>query len=485
MKPALSTSNDEFRVLLNQLVRLRLFRNTNRELGEYIGYNLQSNNSIKNISAFTARCIFHELNREIEQQLEGGLDLEIMLKAYKAASKFYDEHLKGRKKILQKENLFILLKRYYVGDYQIPEEKLFLKKTLSEIDKKDIRFPYLLLLALEILPLYTSKKGDVNDISGDFNKLFSFIKEFIQHEERLFNLPVLNQFEKEVRSGKIYCNRLYLIYVTLVSLETYRGFMNPEKLYAMVNGSKEDIIAFDLDNSFWVEPEMLFAPAVFWEFVRLNGNMYFLYCYSINTEKKLIYYTRHDAIFFRDERNGLVMQIDHPEKIFSLLGKDKILNYKLNVFACEIDTSPTPDIIRLQPLMNNDFNFPHQKFIRLKDEGKTKQLRKCLEKGIYEIKNKFPDTEYFFQNTTPSAITKEYIYFKKETESGNENKIYYRVPKNLNDGLPYITINDSMGILELKGRKYIAFDPLYLYIEVTDDICCAENEVDIVSEIVI
>ncbi len=477
MQSVSPTSNEKYNELLNQVVRLRLFRNTNRELGEYIGYNLQSNNSIKNISPFTARCIFHELGRETQLQLEDEFDLEFILESYKVASKFYDKYFKGKKKIHQKENLVILLKYYYINDYQIPEEKLFLKEIVSEIFKKSIHVPILLLLILDIIPLYTSKKGDAKNLLGDFNTIFSFIKEFIQHDESLYYLPILSRFEKEARS--IYCNRLYLIYVTLMSFETYRGFKNPTDLYAMMNKARENVIVFDLDNYFWVAPKTLSVPAVFWRFVCTETNDYLLFQYSISTEKKSICYTRYEVTFMKDERDGVILNVDHPEKIFNLLGKDKMLNFKLQLFACDIDTSPYPNVIKLQSLMNNDFNFPQQEFVRLQDKEITKQLSDCFEDGTYKIINNFPDTEYLFQNTVPAAITREYIYFKKE------NNMYYQVPKTLNNGLPSITINDLIGILDFNKCRYIVFDPLHLYIEVTNDECCAKNGVEIVTEIVI
>ena len=103
-------------ILLNQVVRLRLFRNTNKELSEYIGYNLLSNNSIRKISPFTAKCIFRELCRETQKQTKQIMTLEEVLEQYRLASAFFEKYIKGRKRLLQTENIYVLLRYCYIDD---------------------------------------------------------------------------------------------------------------------------------------------------------------------------------------------------------------------------------------------------------------------------------------------------------------------------------------------------------------------------------
>ena len=57
--------NIQLRNRLNDLCLLRLFRNTKKEFGEYIEYNLTTNNSILKIKPFTARCLYRELSSQI------------------------------------------------------------------------------------------------------------------------------------------------------------------------------------------------------------------------------------------------------------------------------------------------------------------------------------------------------------------------------------------------------------------------------------
>ena len=69
--------------------------------------------------------------------------------------------------------------------------------------------------------------------------------------------------------------------------------------------------------------------------------------------------------------------------------------------------------------------------------------------------------EYSFQ-TSIYAITQEHLYIA----SRNEGE-YYKVPRDAFDGLEQITLNDVVGIMEMNGATYLAFDELMIYIPAT------------------
>lgn len=480
---AFTKSDDELRELLNRTVRLRLFRNTNDELGKYIEYNLKSNNSIKNIPAFTARCIFRELSRETYEQLDEALDLEDILDWYKNASEFYVQYIKGRKKVLQKENIYVLLKYAYIDDYQLPDDKQFLKDIAVNQYGRGIDMSILLLLMLEILPLYTSKKGDVEDIMTDFRKVCSFLHRFIECDELLYRLPVLNRLEK-LTCERNTCNRAFLIYVTFTVLETYSCFSNSQNLYAANMELARNRVLLDVGDCFWVEPEMLSAPAVFWKFEQVATDDYFLYRYAVNVEKRQILYARYEAVFLRNNKQYLTMHVEHPDSTMAFLQRQQIFKDNIYLFACELDDPDTPVVIELWSILDVNIKFPSEKFIRLQDERIIEQLQKYIDGDKFQLINQYPHAEYNLW-ITPVAITNEYIYFSTKVNPEPDVRAYYRVPKLLNDGLAFITSNDKVGILEQNGRKYLAFVFLILYLDVTDEEACEKNGVDIVSEIVL
>ena len=84
----------QLRNRLNDLCQLRLFRNTKKEFGEYIEYNLTTNNSIQRIKPFTARCLYRELEKQILQDTYNELDINETLETYKEASEFYIHEIK-------------------------------------------------------------------------------------------------------------------------------------------------------------------------------------------------------------------------------------------------------------------------------------------------------------------------------------------------------------------------------------------------------
>ena len=58
---------------------------------------------------------------------------------------------------------------------------------------------------------------------------------------------------------------------------------------------------------------------------------------------------------------------------------------------------------------------------------------------------------------------------------------YYRVPKEINEGLKKITINDFVGILTIQEKKYIGFSPISLFLDVTNDEAIKESKVELVE----
>ncbi|WP_163218677.1 hypothetical protein [Bacteroides sp. 224] len=484
MKKESSKTNIELRELLNQTVRLRLFCNTNDELGQYIGYNLTSNNSINTIQPFAARCIFRELNRETYELLDETLDLEDILDWYKTASEFYCRYIRGRDKVLQKENIHVLLKCAYIKDYQLPDNKRFLRDIANRMPNRGGDVPVLILLMLGVLPLYTSKRGDVKNIMADFKEMYVFLRDFIECDEALYRLPVLDRFEKAVRE-RIRCNRAYLIYVASTVLETYRSFSNSSNLYELNAEVAKSKVLFDLGDCFWVEPTMLSAPTVFWRFEQVATDDYFLYRYVVNTEKKQTLYVRYEAVFSDDNKQGLTLFVEHPDSTTAFLKRQHLFKDSTFLFACELDDWDAPTVIELQSILDVNRTFPAQKIIRLQDEDMAAQLQKCIDGETFKLINQYPESEYDLW-IVPVAITSEYIYFCTETNFDPEGQnSYYRVPKSLNEGLLFITSNDRVGILEHNGRKYLGFVNLILYFDVTDKEACQNYGIEVVRKIVI
>lgn len=476
----ISESDQTLQDQLNHVVLLRLFCNTNQELSKYIGYKLSSNNSIKRVSPFMARGIFRELCWKTQEQLPDSLALEELLVEYEKTSSFFKEHIKENSSLLQEDSICELLKYVYIADYQLPAEKKDLHKPGAEIIEQNLHMPILLLLMLKILPSYTSRKGDVKDPVGDFHRVYQFLRRFIAANSMFDELPVLERFEKQVSDGT-YCNRLFLIYVTSIALNTFSCYMNPQELYALNASVNEVRIMLNVDEAIWVEPEMLSTPSVFWRFERLATNDYFLYRYALNTEKKELVYIRYEVSFINDSREQLTLFVDTPASILPIIENKTFPDDVWAIFACKLDSWEMPHSIELRSLLPNGANFPAKKLIRLTEKNKEEQLMRCLD-GAYAIKNKFPELDYTLL-LYPLAITRDCIYIKDEERSEDDAPVYYCIPKALNEGLEDITVKDAVGVLTINGRKYINFVPLMLCLEVTDEAKCQESGVLITIEI--
>ncbi|WP_163213979.1 hypothetical protein [Bacteroides sp. 519] len=465
---------------LKKTVHLRLFRNTNQEMGEYIGYKLNSNNSLNNIPPFTARCIFRELCRETQKQIAPDLDLEECLAEYEKASNCYERYMKGRERMHQEENIHELLKYAYLDDYKLPAKKAFLQKVGSAIWEQEIYMPILLLLILKVLPVYTSKKGDVKDAVNDFRCVYLFLKRFTMQSSVFEELPILERFDKQVREN-IYCSRLYLIYITAVTLNTFSNYANPQELYSLNTSVNNNKIILDVDDAIWVEPGMLSTPSVFMKFEYLNTNDYFLYRYVVNIEKKELVYVRYEATFLNDNLEELILFVNTFNSIIPIIEGKPFPDNSLIFFACSIDNWKFPQTMELHPLSFNKTDFTVKKLIRLTEEDKIAQITKCFEGG-YTIRNKYPESDYTLM-LYPLAITWDSIYIKDEAESTDQEPVYYCIPKSLNCGLEDITTKDAVGILTTNGRKYIEVVPLLLFLDITDETMCKKNGVLLTNKI--
>ena len=116
--------NIQLRNRLNDLCLLRLFRNTKKEFGEYIEYNLTSNNSILKIKPFTARCLYRELSSQIFSDTYSTFEIDKELEEYQKASDIYLNKIKKKRIDLQEPQLlYSFLRYYYTDSLQEPDYK--------------------------------------------------------------------------------------------------------------------------------------------------------------------------------------------------------------------------------------------------------------------------------------------------------------------------------------------------------------------------
>ncbi|MDH8702757.1 hypothetical protein M2138_002128, partial [Dysgonomonadaceae bacterium PH5-43] len=372
----------ELRDLLNQTARLRLFRNKSSELGEYIGYNLNANNSINRIPPFTARCLFRELSRNVQEEISTDMDLEYILYQYKKASLFYSNHFNGKNQQANIAKIKLILQQAFVYNSDIETNNKTLA-LLTEVKDKEIDIPILLLLVLKILPSYTSAKGDVKDSLADAEKLLSFLRDFFKSSnDVIIDLPLLQRFEKEIQKCE-YCSRLYLINIAEEALAIFGAYSNPQERYII--STSVEMISPDVADAIWVESDKLSAPGEFWVFKSLAYNCFYLYRYTIKAGDKKVSFTRYEAFFSDNELLTLI----HPTKIPSIIAK-QISEGMHSLFNCEMDNSTKPNRLELDSLFANNSSFRKKTLVRLSKNDMLKYYEDILSSDLYEKVDEFP-----------------------------------------------------------------------------------------------
>ena len=108
---------------LNSILRLRLFFSTEKELSDFIGYNLKGNHfsRFKTFQCDAYFSKFSELYRTYTQKEE---NLECLLYQYEATSCFFKKYIEKTSHEVNKEFISQLLHYLYTGDFDVPAPSL-------------------------------------------------------------------------------------------------------------------------------------------------------------------------------------------------------------------------------------------------------------------------------------------------------------------------------------------------------------------------
>lgn len=475
---------------LNAISRTALLFNTKQELAEHIGYPaLMNNNSLSKIKEpFRKRAILHELEREVKSYTLDGYDLEMFLDDYEEASRFYKRNIIGHKPfdISNKNNIVGEMLDYVYGDHILAEKlsknqrNLFCKIYDAERDREKIDASILLALILGVLPEYDSRKGDVENINGDFNVTFAYLESYFT--ERQYHNAQLKIFLDQFRGkskDNLTRNRLSLVYSIWMVLVDYKFQYNEQERYELNTDLEEEYRRLpDIEDCFWEESSYKQDVKVFWTFT-LNGSWtYFLdrYEYKDKQLKKL----RYECVFLREE-GILYVVVNHPDYVKELLKGDYSSFQNRAKFQVEYDCDNDTNLIdRIQfiPVLSNPKVFSVNELHRIKDEGRIERYKNL---GPAQL----VDSYRFWK--TAYAITRDAIFFQDFEEIVNEkgdvdiklkdNSFYeLRMPED-DDILFNITLKDNIGIMILDGRKYIYIAPIYKSFDITTEEDMASNGV--------
>lgn len=478
----------QLRNRLNDLCLLRLFRNTKKEFGEYIEYNLTTNNSILKIRPFTARCLYRELEKQILQDTYNELDINETLDAYKEASELYIHEIK--KININPETDVDLLHAYLryacIDNLEVPEcNDKKLNKLLDAVNNRPtVHLAPLLLIMLKVLPAYTSKQGDVKDIDGDFIKLHHFFTEFARKEPSILEMPVLEIMKHDFTRHE-QKNRIMLIYMTYCAINNFCCLINATDSYDLAIHINHNTQLPDIGEHYWYDTDHYNDTTTFWNFEQTATDNYFLYQYKFKLDLQEIHRKKLEITLFNQWNTRVLYAAKSSYMHILLKEKKQVQTDKQAWYKCEMDDTQSPLKIELCELMAGKAILDFQSLTRLTDEKMTEQINSWKEKfKMIDIKEDGQTEEDYEFRATPFAITEECIFIKQETKENEEKPDwYYRVPKEINESLKKITINDFVGILTIQEKRYIGFSPISLFLDVTNDEAIKESKVELAERI--
>lgn len=446
---------------LQIIERTRLICNTQKELGELVGYALTSGNGLARKggdSLFMKDAIFRELAYVTKEKMNLDIELEEVLDVYEEVDELmekYGSQIKGMEICKQ-------LVKYFYGEGDVVDD-VSLHKFVEKVKKKHI--PVLILMQMEVLPRLKMKGGDVSSerISEYCKRVFAFLHDLEENIVILKRLPLLAKIEELVKEflSDMVC-RLDLIFIMTNVLKNYAMGASMNALNHYMRKYLQHQCFPDIEG-FWQE----YDSTVFWQIQRIQNAYRFTKYERKNHQLVCEYYDlqffdSEDDEFIDSEDDEFFVAVKHPIWV-EFLHKAEPCDYNsyLILMTCTLqkDRLPKNDSIKFFPLMNGGGWFNLRELHRPKSD-KVAIFEDWLNK--FELKNQFDNYEYDYSQGL-AAITETHFYI--EDSKGK----YYKVPRSLNEMVEDVHWGDKVGILSFKGSTYIAFLDKDFYCDVTTE----------------
>jgi len=434
---------------LTTIANTRLVFNTMDELESFFDNHSIHNNGIKRcfVTKQKLRSAYRDIKIEVENMTDGMVDLNRVLSQYQKAWNFYRDNLYRR---ANPERIAFEILAYCFPPYireGIGEKKRTLYK---QIANQNINVPFLIMMLMKVIPGYDSKEGDVIDMSRQYEQVMLLMEKFVGGATYFNLLPIITRAREENRK-----TRLLLLFFVQQILDTYESYTDPDNLYDLVIGIKENRVNLDIAG-YWNECGGKLLYTDFWQIEdALDYGTYFITHWHKDSENKLtgIKY----ALFITEGNNGdLIYYFLHPEAIKHRMrgmqyGDTDHVWYQTN------GLEDYPIELPLQRIMFSGVWPLKINLTRCSDNFVISTYENWLNHDCQIVKP-YQHLEYEFHPNL-YAVTKTHLYIPSENEGE-----YYKVPKSSFDGFDRIQISDNVGTMTMNGKTYLAFDEFMLYI---------------------
>lgn len=472
--------------LLKLITNTRLLFNTIEEEGNCNGIGSFAANRYSKCTVEQQQYILDRYCKMVEEQSEGNLDLLDILEDFQEYKEYYDLYIKRNTFFKNnKEKSLTMILDLFCHPERAHDVKPAVEKILQDIKRQGLGAIYFIFLFHLGVLIPSTKQNDVKDIEKDFHHLLDFFEAY--YEPTLFQAhPRIDYYRNLIKDGETYLNRILLFRATDDILSGIVSWSDHSELLDKQHDFKEKFVTPDIEwdeeegiTRIWMEERNgSIIEGTFYVFTLLQNESFWLDEYKYDNQKSQLLTTRYTTRFIK-AGGKIIMYVIHPRNFIQVVENGNNNDLEEMLWAkCLMDNKKEPTEIGLKTYQGNPSCFPLQKLKLLKDKKRASLYSDML--NTYTKVNRFPETDYDFQLTL-YAITRENLFI-----IDLEEECFYCVPLDrpeLEDLAPNIRMTDNIGLLKMNGKKYVVFDDISLYLNVTTPEDRERNGIEAVDEI--
>lgn len=443
---------------LNTVYRLRLLYNSGEELWRHIGKSGSGNNSFGRIGGkdvFLRRAVFHELEREWYDEM--GIILNGLLDAYAQAAKLmerYNPLHEDEEEGVRIECCEQIVNVCIFDDEITDKHGAKMRELLLRLQEEDTYcLAVLLLMLLGVLPSsFETRQGDAKQMKGKYEQVYKFFLGVCHRNILFIQTPRMTLFHKALKEVEEKLTRIRLIKLTTDVLSNLSVLASAEQVAETGRREQWNQVYPELDG-YWLGEHHSEQHPDYWRVEETVTGYVFCHYFQKETEAGKIHQQEFSVNFFSNGEDYACVQ--HPRSVSQWLNNEKLSKDDVTYPHFVFSGGDTPSKIAFDPFMMDVSWFRPMRLVRAK-EGWLPPTGEGM-----EVINDFEAYSYTFYLCL-EAITPTYISVK------DEDGVSHQVPVSEHEELRSCTLDDAIGIITWRDKRYIAFDNLMLYIPIEE-----------------
>ena len=430
--------------------------NSGEELWKHIGKSGSGNNSFGRVGgkdAFLRRAVFHELEREWYD--ETGIILNGLLDAYAQAAKLmerYNPLHEDEEEGVRVECCEQIINVCVFDDEITNKQDAKMREFLLRLQEEDTYcLAVLLLMLLGVLPLsFDTRQGDAKQMKVKYEQVYNFFLRVCHRNILFVQTPRMTLFHKALKESEENLTRIRLVKFTADVLCNLSILASAEQIAENGRRGQWDQLYPDLDG-YWLSEQHSQHKPDYWQVEELATNYLFSHYFQKEGEVGKLHQQEFTVSFYSNGEDYACVQ--HPRSVLQWLNNEKLSKDDITYPHFVFWGGEKPTKIAFESFMMDVSWFRPMQLVRAKEDWVSP-----VEKD-FEVIDDYEEYSYSFYLGL-EAITPTHILVKDE---GGES---HHVPLSKYEGLRSCTLDDPIGIITFRDKRYIAFDNLMLYIPI-------------------